>query len=132
MEKLLLIDFDGTLCFDRFWRSFDTQLATAIQEVVFKHDGARADDWMRGKHTAEHINEFVATTLGIPYDSLWEAFVNECKQMKVAVETLQAIQTLRPKHRVVLLTDNMDCFMRFTVPALDLEKYFDAIVSSAG
>ncbi|MBN2780090.1 MAG: hypothetical protein JXQ74_03405 [Alphaproteobacteria bacterium] len=29
------------------------------------------------------------------------------------------------------MTDNMDCFTRFTVPSLNLDHYFDAIASSS-
>lgn len=50
--------------------------------------------------------------------------------MFIRQETLELIEAVRSKYRVIFLTDNMDCFDRFTIPALNLESYFDQIINS--
>ena len=45
--------------------------------------------------------------------------------------SISAIQNLRSKGiKVVIATDNMDTFRRFTIPAMGLEKYFDGFLIS--
>lgn len=128
--KGLFIDFDGTLCSERLWRSLPTEQHDAIQELFFKDNTEIVHDWMRGKITAEEINKYAAETLGIPYQELWNLFVNDCKTMQVSTIALDAINVLRQKYTVGLVTGNMDCFMRFTVPSLKLNNHFDFISSS--
>ncbi len=130
-QPIIFIDFDGTICHSKFWRSLDDDLAQKVQKLVFKDNGAKANDWMRGKCTAEEINQFVADELAIDYDELWEVFVKDCQTMEVDTEALEKIQSLRDRYKTVLITDNMDNFSRFTVSALHLENYFDIIVSSS-
>ena len=50
--------------------------------------------------------------------------------MNVSADALRSISTLREKYHTVLMTDNMDSLTRFTVPALDLYRYFDVIENS--
>lgn len=85
---------------------------------------------MRGTYTAEEINKFLAEKTGIPFEELWELFVQDCKTMQVSQEILDKLSTLRNKYTVILVTGNMDSFTRFTVPVLGLEKYFDHINNS--
>ena len=50
--------------------------------------------------------------------------------MYISPEILQAISDLSKNNTAILITDNMDCFNRFTKPALQLEKYFSFIFNS--
>lgn len=129
MKPALLIDFDGTLCHDKFWRSLDVDTLEKIRVFEFGPTGT-AHAWMRGEHTSEEVNKRIAEELGIPYEELWQIFVNNCSTMQVSSEVLQKIDSLRTRFHTVLLTDNMDSFDRFTVPALELENYFDLIINS--
>ena len=36
---------------------------------------------MRGKHTAEEINQIISEKIGIPFEKLWTVFVEDCKTM---------------------------------------------------
>ena len=130
MKPILFCDFDGTICYDRYWRSLPPESHEAIQELLFRKDTSKVRDWMRGKYTAEEINQFAAEKIGMSYEKLWEVFVDDCKTMYVAKSTLEKLSSLRDKYFVMLLTGNMDSFTRFTVPALELEKYFDHISNS--
>lgn len=129
MKPTLFVDFDGTLCHDKFWRSLDPEILEKIQAFEFGPTGT-ANKWMRGEFTSEEVNESIAKELGIPYDELWKTFVDNCSNMQVSQAVLEKINSLRSTYHTVLLTDNMDSFDRFTVPALQLENYFDMIVNS--
>ena len=50
--------------------------------------------------------------------------------MTISSDTLNRIKKLRKNYETVLITDNMDCFTRFTVPAKKLASFFDSIVNS--
>ena len=129
--KTLFIDFDGTICHDRFWRGLPTAEYEQIQNVLFREEQNRVRDWMRGAYTSEDIVTFIAAETGLPSDRLFNALVHGCTTMHVAADLLAAIDTLRNNFFTVLITGNMDCFSRFTVPALKLDHHFDVIVNSA-
>jgi len=128
--RTLFLDFHGTICHDPFWRSLDSVSFRQVQHSLFEANASFVDDWMRGKYTAEEINELVAKWTGLAFDHLWQAFVQDCESMHVDPEILAEIQSLQNRYRVVLITDNMDSFDRFTVPALGLDAVFDVIVNS--
>lgn len=130
MKKDLLIDFDGTLCFDYFWRSLSEEENSLIQTFLFKENGSVVGEWMRGKHTSEEINYFVSRNTGIDYSHLWNAFINDCESMVISKIVLKKIKDLKEHYRIILVTDNMDSLDRFTIPSLKLDEYFDSIVNS--
>jgi FMN phosphatase YigB (HAD superfamily) len=130
MKAILFIDFDGTICHDRFWRSLPVEQYTKIQEYLFGGDLAYANEWMRGERTSEEVNELLAEQTGIPYEKLWNIFVKDCETMRVSPSILERIQSLRDTYIVILITGNTDSFTRFTVPALKLQTYFDLISNS--
>lgn len=131
MKPLLLIDYDGTICFDRFWRNVEPDIFAQIQSHLFGSDRSLVHAWMRGKLTAEQINHFLAERIKLDYQQLWQIFVADCQSMRISQATLTTVQNLREGFQTILLTDNMDCFSRFTVPALRLGDYFDEIINSA-
>lgn len=129
-KPLIFIDFDGTICFDKYWRSLPTEKFNSIQDFLFGEDKTLLNDWMRGVYSAEEINKLVSEKIGIPYNELWDLFVNDCKSMNISKQVLEKINSLRNKYIVILVTGNMDSFTRFTIPALELDKYFDHINNS--
>lgn len=129
MKPTLFIDFDGTLCHDRFWRSLDPEILAKIRVFEFGPAGT-AHAWMRGEYTSEEINQGIAQKIGIPYEELWQVFTENCSTMEVSQQVLDKIHSLRDRFHTVLITDNMDSFDRFTVPALGLDRYFDLIINS--
>lgn len=124
------MDFHGTICNDRYWRSLAAEHQQALQAFLFERNVHLVDEWMRGRHTAEAINELIAAELDISYESLWSIFVADCRSMHIPADILSCLKRLRSLANVVLITGNMDSFTRFTVPALGLDRYFDAISNS--
>lgn len=130
MKPILFIDFDGTLCHDRFWRSLESNERDRVQKYLFEENSSIVSDWMNGKHTSEDVHKIISDDLHIEYQKLWDIFVSDCRTMQVKKEDLIAISNLRKKYHTILITENMDCFDRFTVPSLKLHDYFDYIVNS--
>jgi len=126
----LFVDFDGVLCRNKYWLSLPPLLQEIIQELLFRNDIEMTENWMRGKHTSEEINDFLAPRLGMDPAELWKIFVRDCENLFVDTETLERLRSLRARYYVALVTGNMDSFSRFTVPSMDLSKYFDKISNS--
>ncbi len=130
MKPILFIDFDGTLCHDRFWRSIDEDSFGKIQNFLFGGNKSMVNEWMRGVHSSESINEIISKELNVPFEKVWNIFVADCENMNVSNDVLNRIENLKKDFHTVLITDNMDCFTRFTAPALKLNLYFDSIINS--
>lgn len=130
MKPILFVDFDGTICLERYWRSLPDSQHEGIQKLLFRDDTTMAHDWMRGHYTAEEVNQYAAEKIGLDYDYLWNLFVDDCKTMHVSKDVLERIKALSSSYTTILITGNMDSFSRFTVPALSLEDYFNEISNS--
>ncbi len=128
--QTLFVDFDGTICHDRFWRSLPSHEYERVQNFLFTTDNPLVADWMRGVYTAEAITKHVAEATMLPYEYLWSTFVHDCETMHVDHAILAAVAELRSAYHTVLITGNMDSFTRFTSPALALPTYFDVVVNS--
>ena len=129
-KPILFIDWHKTLSQDFFWASLEPRHYDKVHDYLFIQRPQLINDWMVGEYTAEDINTLLARELEIDYQYLWRTFVHDCQVMKVEKEILKLVQSLRDSFRVILLTDNMDSFNRFTIPALDLDFYFDDIINS--
>lgn len=129
-KPIIFVDFDGTICFDKYWRSLSAKDYEIVQSYIFGKESTLVNDWMLGKYTAEEINSLLADKIAMPFEKLWELFVKDCKTMHVSKLILERLNNLRIKYTVILITGNMDSFTRFTVPSLGLDKYFDFINNS--
>jgi FMN phosphatase YigB (HAD superfamily) len=131
MEKsVICIDWNGTLNNENFFRSLDQETYSKIQTVLFTAQKQMVVDWMKGKYTSEEVVSYLAHYLGIPFDDLWDVFVDDCMTMSIDPEIRSQIEKLKERYTVILITGNMDCFTRFTVPALNLNELFDGVYSS--
>ena len=126
MKKSLFIDFDGTICFDRFWASAPSLIKTWINQNIFQNE-TLVHDWMKGYKTSEEINKYISNSTKYEYSKLWEIFVKKCREMTIEQGILAKIKSLSKSYTTILITDNMDSFRRFTLPSLKLNRYFDQI-----
>lgn len=136
-KKVVFIDWDGTLCFDRLWKSLrdketgDLEFTKAVDEIFFGTDKKLVKDWMYDLMDSERANRILSEKTGKNFDELWNVFVEDCRQMSFDPHLRQKVLDLRKFAEVVLVTGNMDCFSRFTVPSLGLDQVFDRILNSS-
>ncbi len=130
-RPILFVDFDGTICTDRYWHSLSGEEQVRLQQALFVDNKPLAHAWMRGEKTSEEINQFLADTCSLDYGELWNTFVTDCKSFALENGVYEAIGEVRTRYRTVLVTDNMDCFGRFIVPSIKLDKVFDHIWNSS-
>lgn len=118
-KKIIFIDWDGTLCWSRFWESLSKENLefSLIVERFFVNNKNIVRDWMRGKYSSEEINEMLSNKTTLPPVRIWQSFVFDCQNMQLDHVLVELIENLRKKFIVILITGNMDCFTRFTVPA---------------
>ena len=132
-KNIVFVDWDGTLSWSRYWESLlktnDTLAKVVSDFFAFEKDMEAR--WMRGGLKSEDINKLISQRSGLSEDFLWRTFISDCQKMKVDPEVISLIKKLKGKYIVILVTGNMDCFSRFTVPALGLDKVFNKIINSS-
>lgn len=132
MNKLLLfLDWHGTLSQGQFWSHLSMVQRQAIQTTVFNPDSAHLSGWMRGSQSSEGICELLAQPTGLTKEGVLRELQVSCENFVLADALGSLLKNLRQKFTLILVTDNMDCFIRFVVPALHLEEVFDEIYSSS-
>jgi len=135
--KVIFLDFDGTISRSRFWghwakSSKYKETNDLIQEMFFKATPDTLTEWMRGEWSAENITDTISKAIDVPSDILLSGLRESCEQMELLNHRiLPIVKRLRNGgQKVVLATDNMDTFKRWTIPALHLNEHFDSILDS--
>lgn len=136
--KTVFVDWSGTLTNSRFWEQLADSLHPRnswfqkIEDSLFNNLREKIRPWMRGKYTSEQICKMVAEDTGLDYETILEDFVVSCQKMKLSSpRLLEIIEKIRNKgSKCAIATDNMDNFRRWTISALNLEKYFDDFLIS--
>ncbi|MGH7196978.1 MAG: HAD family hydrolase [Candidatus Saccharimonadales bacterium] len=134
---VIFLDWEGTLSKSRFWghwaadarRQKDYNL---IQKRFFENSHDIKQDWMLGKLSAEEAVEFIADLTNMSSANLLTGLQKSCEQMQFIDERiLEQVGKLRQNGtKVVISTDNMDTFTRWTVPALKLDTHVDEVLNS--
>lgn len=133
---VVFVDWHKTLSTSIFWehrpgcRLPPEGLAEVSRYVFGHHELVR--DWMLGAATAEDVCALAGDFVGFRTDDVLADLEHSCRRMELydpsVVDTLRSIS--RRGIKVVLATDNMDTFRRWTVPALQLESVFDDVLTS--
>ncbi len=138
--KCLFVDWHLTLSNSVFWEQFSDPahphypLFTFMQAALFSPAGAQTwgIPWMRGQFTSEEVLTGVCRGADLDLAFALEELRRSCQQMRLVSDAIpDYIAGLRARGlRVVIATDNMDTFQRWTVPALGLRTLFDDILCS--
>jgi hypothetical protein len=138
--KCLFVDWHLTLSTSVFWEQFSNPghpqhpFFAFMQSALFAPIGVETwvIPWMRGVFTSEEV--IVGVCRGTDIDAAFalQALRSSCQQMRLVSEEIpRCIRDLQAKGlRVVIATDNMDTFHRWTVPGLRLRALFDDVLSS--
>jgi hypothetical protein len=138
--KCIFLDWFYTLSNSIFWEHLNDpahphyQLFRTMQSALFgpTHSSARIDAWMRGELTSEEVIAPICQECGLDPQAVLHELRISCQQMKfVSEEVPHYMSHIRAKGiKVVIATDNMDTFSRWTVPAMRLPELFDGILNS--
>lgn len=129
-KQNIFIDFDGTICFDYFWRSAPEGIKKIIGKFLFQDNTYLLEDWMRGQKSSEDINQIISDNCNLDYNRIWSYFIKDCENMYIPEDILDALSACKKNNTLILITDNMDCFNRFTINKLKLLNYFHYIFNS--
>jgi FMN phosphatase YigB (HAD superfamily) len=134
--KVLFLDWNKTLSFSLFWEHIsetEPEKHQLITQCLFEDNYNLIDDWMRGKYTSEDICKIIADQTEIPYTFIFETLKESCEKMVFCDPSTESLLRKIKKngYKLVIATDNMDTFRRFTVPALHLSDLFDDILISS-
>ncbi|MGC4190199.1 MAG: HAD family hydrolase [Thermomicrobiales bacterium] len=138
---LILLDWYRTLSHSLFWEPWTESDDVILRDVagrmataLFGGDWrALHRRWMYGEVAAEAVVDAVARAAGVDPALAMRGLIGSCEGMVPASpDILPRVEWLRAHGiRVGIATDNMDTFTRWTVPALDLGRWFEPILNSA-
>jgi FMN phosphatase YigB (HAD superfamily) len=135
--RVVFVDWYKTLSTSRFWQQrpgcrLSAADSARVEGSVFS-DAGLLRRWMLGEMTSEDVCALAAGRLGLAAADLLADLEHNCRRMEfddpAAVSALRAIRERGIS--MVLATDNMDAFARWTLSALRLGDVFDAILDSA-
>ncbi len=129
-DSIVFIDWDGTLSIKKFWEH-SPALFEKAQQILFRDNSQLVLEWMIGKKSSEGICHWLTQKTNVEYETFMKGLIESCEEMEILKEAGSTIARLKQKSFVVLATDNMDCFNRFTVPAKGLDEMFDKIINSS-
>ncbi len=138
-KRAIFIDWNGTLSLSNFWGQLekspskeDRQKFKLWADNMFISHKDLLVPWMKGAYTTEEILQIVSDDTKTKFDDLLEEFIIGCKKMEWTSSKIPSLtRQLREKSvHVSIATDNMDCFTRWTVPAMKLKNMFDDILNS--
>lgn len=136
--KIVFIDWNGVLSGSKFWWHLEdkkhpkSELFEKIETSLYGNLRHLLKPWMRGELKTEDVIKTTADEGGLDYDEVLQEFIHSCKTMQFVSEDVPSyINELRSNNvKVVIATDNMDSFSRWTVPALKLHELFDGYINS--
>lgn len=122
---------------NNFWHTLENadhdlhKYHTKIENYLFKESKNLVVGWMLGKYTSEQIHDILENETGVDSKKLYNIFVEEAKHLDISDKILSALKELKKYYCLILITDNMDSFDRFTLPAnKQLKDTFDEIHNS--
>lgn len=134
VPKVIFLDWAGTMSESAFWSHWRDEAPGDWEVVQTRLFGDRelVDEWMRGRLTAEDV--VARLEAGTAFDTCrcLRELEKSCREMQLTDESLwEVVPRIRANGiRVVIATDNMDTFRRWTVPALGLTDLVDEILDS--
>lgn len=139
MVKTIFLDWNKTLSNSIFWEQMknpahpQNSFAEKLEEFLFKKNYFLINEWMLGREKSEGICQKISEAISLEFDILFEELVISSQKMKFVDERIpEILKVIRKKGiGVIVATDNMDTFRRFTVPGMELDKIFDGFLVSS-
>ena len=137
--KVIFLDWNQTLSHSLFWghlkdvNNKNNHIERPIINWLFHENRHIVNDWIRGKFSSEEVCEKISLDTGIDRNIIFDELVESCKSMTFYdPELITIIQNLRQSGlKVVVASDNMDTFRKYTIPTLKLDSIFDDFLISS-
>ena len=134
-NRIIFVDFNGVISYKNFWYTLEKNDKTAydnINQTLFVSNFELVKSWMLGKNTSQEICEYLSLKLSLDYDYIYNSLVESCKKIDLSINIKNALQRLKELYKIILVTDNMDCFSDFIVKYnSDYFQIFDDIFNSS-
>ena len=136
--KVIFFDWHKTLSVCDFWTQLEDPAHDRhhwhqnIINFLFVDNKPLIQQWMRGEVDEEKIHKLVSEKFRYDKQALQQDLAASCQAMTLlSNDILPLINTMRSKGiKCVIVTDNMDVFKKYVVPALKLNEHFDDILVS--
>ncbi|WKZ24849.1 MAG: hypothetical protein QY321_00215 [Patescibacteria group bacterium] len=137
--KVLFVDWHKTLSHSFFWSQLSDKnhpynnYHQIIDQWLFKKNSTLVEKWMLGFFTAEQICQKISVENNLNEKIIYYTLKESCENMQLcSKEIIGIINKLRKTGiKVIIATDNMDTFRRFTIKKLGLDKIFDDFLISS-
>ena len=87
---------------------------------------------MKWKNSSEDICKYISINLGLDYKYIYNTLLEDCKKIDLSEKILNLLKKLKQYYNIVLVTDNMDCFSKYTLKYnKEYFKIFDWIFNSS-
>lgn len=137
MLKVIFLDWCGTLSVSKFWEHLADpnhqyhNYLQPIEEFLFKQNYYLIKGWMLGRLTSEEICQKIGKGTGLNAGIIFNELAKSAREMKfIDSQVPEILKKNKNKTKIVVATDNMDTFRRFTVSGMKLEKIFDDFLVS--
>jgi hypothetical protein len=138
--KCLFVDWHLTLSTSIFWEQLSDPahpryaIFDYMQNMLFQPSapGKWLLPWLRGQLTSEEVIADICQGTDFNPAFVMQELIISCQRMALVANNIPAsIAKLRAKGmRIVIATDNVDTFHRWTAPSLRLYDIFDDILNS--
>lgn len=134
-NRIIFVDFNGVISYKNFWYALEKNDKTAydnINQALFVSNLELVKSWMLGKNTSQEICEYLSLKLSLDYDYIYTSLVESCKNIDLSINIKDSLQKQKELYKIILVTDNMDCFSDFIVKYnSDYFQIFDDIFNSS-
>src|SRR3989344_694778 len=132
LPKSIFLDWYKTLSHGLFWEHMADndhplhQHHSQIVQWLFVDNKQLINPWMRGEYSSEDICALIASDLNLSVTTLVTELERSCRNMQFYSDEIPGLlkQIKQKGIKVVIATDNMDTFRRFTVPGMKLDSLF--------
>jgi hypothetical protein len=118
MNKILFLDFNWVISFNKFWQTLSIthqNTYTRIQKNIFWNQKDLVKKRMTWEITYIDIIKVISKNTGTPIEKLSSVLQKDCRNIDIDRELIEA---LYENYRLILITDNMDCFNHWVKPIL--------------
>lgn len=129
----VIFDFDGTLCFGRYFEPLGKESLEVIGTLVFGDSSPQwAHPWMKGDLTSQDIASYLSEHLPHSKDDILSALHHGCSNMTFNPAVLGfALEQRQTGRKTALVTANMDVFSDVVAPAHELQSVFNLVLNTS-